>query len=216
MVAIIIPGRSGPLVAGGTAAAIGATWNNSDKNADINLDGTKLVASATAGGPPAVCVRATSTIAANQLVYFEYTATLLGADVGCGFANSSDTLSGYPGNGTITGFCMRANSGLFQCALSANSGAALMPSVSQGDRIGVAWNSNTNLVWYRKNGGSWNPSLGGAQDPVAGTGGAATTMGSGPWYPIGFVLSGSNLDKITAAFASASWVDTVPSGFSQV
>lgn len=201
----------------GGYAAIGpaaVTWNPTDRDPDILLSGSNLTLSLTTGGAY-VAVRATSAILTNQKVYYEYTHGNRGFNLGCGFANAAENLGARPGAGTVTAFSLMANGGTFTCVTSADNGVQVMPTCEAGDRVGIAYNSQTSRAWFRKNGGTWNVSIAGGagQDPAggggAGSGGVIVVIDTGnPIFPIGYAFQ--NNDVLTANFGTVAFTDTPP------
>ena len=192
---------------GGTPAT---TWNPSDKSANITLDASNLVLTATAAN---AAVRSVASVGATQKVYFEVVYTTKVTGEGTGFSNSSQSLNAVCGNSSPSNaFCFIA--GLFFDQDSPDQLAAFTPSPAQGDNIGVAFDPNINRAWSRINGGAWNASHAGTQDPATGQGGAVVALQAGPYFAIGF--GQGNGDSLTTKFSSSSWSFSAPSGFTQV
>ncbi len=213
MVAIIIPGRNGPLVAGGTAAS-GAVWNSSDKSSGSTLDGTHLILSSTNTG---VGEGARSDLSHSTGKYYaEFTLTTLGFRVSIGIGNSSWPFANRPGNADFDS-CGVAESGDFYVA--GGSSALITGGIAQGDTVDIAVDLTAQKFWARKNTQNWNTATGTVTtaNVASGTGGVSFSgvgPGSGPpWFLAGYQLSGGDL---TARFSSSSWLGgshDVPSGF---
>lgn len=92
-----------------------------------------------------------------------------------------------------------------------DSGFSLGPSYGAGDRIDVAIDTGLPAIWFRLNGGNWNNS--GAADPATGTGGWPTT---GTSMTTLYAAVAHDVAKSTAQFASGSWTNPAPSGFTQI
>ena len=211
-------GRLTLLGAGVSAvAAVSATWNPSDKAADVTLSNGNLTMTASAGPES---VRTGATVTSSQKVYYEIILDNRTFNPRIGFANSFSSLTVALGaDFPATSFGLGLNTGTYNCGGSASDATATLPGgMANGDRIGVAFNSLTLLIWFRLNNGAWNSVIGGAQDPAAGTGGLIVAPDTNhpldPYMAIAEASAGG--DQMTANFSSGSWVDTVPSGYTQL
>lgn len=193
------------IVVGGSSAT---TWNPSDKSAGITLSGGDLVATATANG---VGVRSIATVVTNQKVYFECVPAVNANNQMFGFALTTHGLTVQVGNdegsGISRSFGVRYT-GVYEDFASADDGAA-MPSWTTGDRVGIAYDDGTKRFWSRVNNGAWSNS----GDPAAGTGGRVVSV-TGTLYAC--VHIAFDTEVTTARFASTDWVDSAPSGFTQL
>ena len=183
------------------------TWNPSDKSASITLSGGDLVATAGAG---AQGVRSIAAVGASQKVYMEYVPTVNANDQQFGFALAThaltSTLGGSEG-GSSRSFGVKFG-GTYSDFTSADHNAA-MPSWTTSNRVGIAFDRGANLFWSRVNNGAWSNS----GDPAAGTGGRAVAV-AGTVYACLYI--GFSTEVTTANFSSATWVDSAPSGFTQL
>lgn len=197
--------------AGAVVAA--TTWNNSDKSADIGLSNGFLTLTVINSGRGAV--RTVASLATNQKLYFETTVNNLVDALGVGIANATLGLD------TVTGGFLTSPSnsggvrqdGLFLCADSPDNITNAIPAFTTGDTVDVAFNAATGKMWFRKNNGAWNASVGGGQDPAAGTGGLTLSV-TGPYFVVGW--GEDLLNQLSARFSSSSWLDTAPAGFTQL
>lgn len=95
-----------------------------------------------------------------------------------------------------------------------NTTISTIMTYTASDRIGVAVDSMKKLIWFRKNNGNWNNDIIGNQNPVGGVGGISfSTMSYGSLRLAWGGAISSTVAGVTAAFASASWTDTTPTGF---
>lgn len=141
----------------------------------------------------------------------------------------ADTIVGTMGPGIVAGdFNYNTQMGADRQALAYQSGGnirlngqnlAVISSYAQGDVIGIAYDPGSKLIWFRVNNGDWNND--GTADPATGVGGIDTNATSSLttaavfWpnsvYPgASFSVAGGCM---TAAFASADWAYSAPSGF---
>lgn len=174
-----------------------ATWNPSDKSANVTLSGANLVAASNTTATWE-SVRATQGKSSGKW-YYELTTTA--GDAIIGFADSGFSLATFLGNSassaglyssylengiTDTGASPPAQIGTFQFALDLSAGKA----------------------WVGK-AGTW---YGG--DPVAGTSPAFTWSGGTlTLYPAASVYDTGTSGTITANFGASTFVNSVPSGF---
>jgi hypothetical protein len=200
------------------AAASATTWNNSDKSSSkLVLSNSNRTVTYNNTGNTDEGIRSVATTTTNQKVYIEHVAgTGPGSGWMIGFAVVAAPLQfGVAQASPSLGFGFFTGSGIFYDADSANHVTACIPSLTVGDRIGIAFDTGALKTWARKNGGSWNPSIGGAQDPAAGTGGVAVVMTGSPYYA--FVgMDAITGDVFTTNFASSNWADAAPSGYTQL
>lgn len=196
-----------------TAAASATTWNPADKSSLITLTGpANLVWTC---GNNWANVRSIATLVSNQKVYFEQVATNITFANWIGVADSSADLTApfagaslSPAHAAVLG-----SSGAFRDGDSANDGA-IAAAYLTGDNIGVAFNSATLKIWFRKNGGSWNAGTAGTQDPATSQGGFTVSIVGSPFFALGG--GGDTGDSGTAKFSSSDWTYAAPSGFTQL
>lgn len=78
-----------------------------------------------------------------------------------------------------------------------------------GDNWGIAIDLTAGLVWFRRNGGSWNTN--GSADPATGVGGVSFTLGAyAPYIRFATVANG---EVMTADFGASAYSNPAPSGF---
>lgn len=92
-----------------------------------------------------------------------------------------------------------------------DSGFSLGAAIVAGDRVDIAIDTGLPAIWFRLNNGNWNNS--GAADPATGTGGWPTT---GTSMTTLYAAVAHDVAKSTAQFASGSWTNPAPSGFTQI
>lgn len=180
-------------------------FDSAQKGAAVTLSGSDLVATVSSGTGH---VRGSHPI--SGLTYFEMTlgATLSGSStIGVAAGNAGltslvgagDASVGYNKDGTV-----KIN----------NSNVATIMTYTASDRIGVAVDWARLLIWFRKNNGNWNNDVIGNQNPVGAVGGISlANLVGGTVFP---AWGGSATASATAAFASGSWTDTAPTGYSTV
>ncbi len=144
-----------------------------------------------------------STIPMTGKIYIEHHVDAMPFTMRYGFCTAATTVGNgitSPGATSPSTAAYVGQDGKFVCADSANNGTALIPSFTVGDNIDLAVDTVARLLWARKNGGAWNASAAGGQDPVAGTGGAALTF-SGPLFAI---VNTEDAAQTTTNFGPAS------------
>lgn len=191
-------------VVGGTPAAPAVTWNPSDRDADITLSGSNLIASST-GAAAQGSIRATLG-RSTGLYYFEARIDAIGnAFILVGAAKASFTVSGQylgePAAVESVGYF-----GVDGTALFSASGGAYGTTYTTGDVIGVAINFTTGKIWFSKN-NTWQNS----GDPVAGTGQAWAGI-TGEYFPALSMFT--NTYQVTGRFKVSSFTYSPPTGFS--
>jgi hypothetical protein len=200
--------------AGSPATVANLTWNPSDKNTDVTLSGGDLTMTSTASN---VGARSNGKGAVNQLIFIEIVCDNRGFDPCIGFASSAESLAQRPGiSSPSESFGVRGVNGFFNEGGNPSDGTALLAgALNNGDVVGIAYNTNTNVVWMNVNGTSaWNAGTAASStfDPATGTGGMALV--GGPYYfPI---ATCTNTDQMTGRFNSSSWGFTAPSGYSMM
>lgn len=180
-------------------------FSSSRKGAAVTLSGSDLVATVSSGTGSVL-----TNIPVSGLSYWEITlgATLSGSStIGVGAGNTTltsligagTTSMGYNKDGTV-----KIN----------NSNVATIMTYTASDRIGVAVDYARGLIWFRKNNGNWNNDVIGNQNPVGAVGGISmASLLAGSIFP---AWGGSATSSATAVFASGSWTDTAPTGYSSV
>lgn len=193
------------VTASGGGSIIATTWDSGKKSAGITLTTPLIATNASGSGVDGVM----SVDGITGKVYFEIVWTVYPGSAGSGFmaigcGNTSATLTvGLLGSTNAGGYRDDHN-------VLYNFGGSPGPSANSGlnDRIGVAIDRTNNKFYVRVNNGSWN---GTTDNPATNTGGLDISGISGTAYA--FHQSSSFSYASTVMFASASWVDTAPSGF---
>lgn len=80
-----------------------------------------------------------------------------------------------------------------------------------GDIIDVAIDITADLMWIRRNGGAWNPNIGGTQNPATDTGGISIAAVTGALFVAGAAAEVG--DSITANYGATSFNYSAPSGY---
>lgn len=195
-----------------SAAPIPTSWNPSDASTSLNITNLNLTFTSNGATSPAGSVRSLNTAKSSQKVYFENHVDTQNFRPEIGFANSTFSLSsGQIGLGADSWGVREDGS----CWFNTNGGTACLgSSYTTGDTVDIAMDIGNLLFWARKNGGGWNPGVGGSPDPGSGVGGISITVNSGPYYACGFAYNSG--DGMTSTFASVSWARVAPSGFTQI
>lgn len=132
-----------PFIIAPTAGYVGqaelATWNPADKSANITLDATGLIATATGGG----MVRDNTAVAAK--VHFETTAGAAGA-YNIGLANAGAALAGYPGIDADS-IGLNPNGSVYNNGVIGGAGIGV---VNPGDVIGYEVDTVAKLIYFMK------------------------------------------------------------------
>lgn len=180
-----------------------ATWNPSDKSANITLSGGNLIA--TLSSATFDNVRATKSASAGKY-YYEITngagislsyvgVAASGVSLTSALGNSTNTVA-YGSNGNVN------TNGSFSAAIG---------TYTDGDRIDMALDLDNGKVWFRKNGGNWNAD--GSANPTTNTNGIDINNNgtiTGPFFPAGGM---SFTTSQTANFGGSTYTGTPPSGF---
>lgn len=203
------------------------TWDPLNKHADLVLSNGNLTAGYPIGNdansfPPLLGwpVRATTPVTAGQLKYWELQVVLeTGGYLSVGVASAAWALDGIDwlgsGNTTDSGLGWYTEGGIYPL------GDVPLPAFAEGDRLKFAVRYDDNSFFFKKNGGDWNDDP--LADPATNTGGAslADLIGKDiyPAFFSSYVEQGSpDLvgSTVTAHFASSSWQDAAPAGFSAI
>lgn len=212
MVAIIVPGRFGPIIVGGTSAgASTTTWNPSDKNAGITLSNGDLTATATSASSKVV-----RSVASHSSGKYFCSFHLDGPDsaafrVAVGVADSTQSLSGDLGlSGVHSAGVYDVDGVLYQSG--GNSAVFTSTNPIIGDIVDMALDIDNLKIWFRRNGGNWNNN--GSADPATNVGGATIFAISTPMFVAGELLNTSTTTALTANFGGSAYTYAAPSGFS--
>lgn len=196
-----------------TVALVATTWNASDQ-LGVTVSNAGRTATKTAAGNTNTGIRSIDHTVTNQQVYVEHLVGQKTFSFYFGFSTVSASLSGPAGSNTPSAAFFLSSAGGFTCQDSVNTGTIVTAAWGNGDRIDVAFDTGTALVWFRLNGGSWNPSVAGTQNPATGQGGMAVPF-AGPYYA-NWGADNNTGDNITSNFDSANWVGAAPSGFTKL
>lgn len=195
------------------------TWNPSDKNAAITLS-TTTDTNDTATRPVAgawVGVRATAGYTTTGKYYFEVKVSHKDSDQWiAGILNSQGTLASYVGSDTHgCGYQTQGSTWNGGGSMSFNG-----PSAVDGDVLGFAVDFGNNKIWCKNvtTGSNWNNNA--SANPATNVNGntisAATVTNGNTVFPAwaGFGSGVSGVAIINTGHGSASFVGTIPSGFS--
>lgn len=175
-------------------------WNPADVGGPGVVSGSNLTFSTSTGGNAGV--RSTNPLNAGR-AYFEITIGVQGGGAyNAGVVNGSATPEVDTGNPISHGAAIVWANGNISPSGSLGAG------FSNGDLCCIAVDLGSKLIWFRKNGGSWN---GGANNPATSVGGISFSP-TGPFHAFGGLTIGSS--SLTANFGATSFVHSVPSGFS--
>lgn len=196
-----------PMTGGGKGVPGGAptptTLNPSDKAAGIALSGGNLVATGSGN------VRSTSSHSTGKFYYEVVFDATAGSSYnhGTGFANSTASLTAGPGSPDTNSIAIYMGDVNIYAAggTAGSSGIFLNP----GDRVGIAIDIGSALMWVRSNGGNWNNNV--LNNPTTGVGGVSVAGVSTPWFVIS---SGNVVNAInTYNFCATACVDIPPSTY---
>ncbi len=185
------------------------TWDPLKKNAQVVLNGTKLVAS-----HPAVATWATVLAVAGATTgkkYWEYIIAEPNAQAFAGMANTTADLTA-----NIGAAAPGADSLGVGPDGKVNVNAITLTTVhitSNGDTVALAVDIGAKLFWHKNltAGGGWNNT---GADPGAGTGGIdISSINAGPYFAAGTVSNTAGADTMTANFGGSAYAGAVPSGF---
>lgn len=185
----LIPARFGTLAA--------------DKNGSISLTAGNTTAEGGGTSSSSLQVVRSDKVPFSGKRYAEFLveAQIANINVGIGYGISTSEYWGQDSNSV--GYA--ASGQVFKGA----SVTATFASYGAGDRIMLAFDSDTGRVWFGKN-GVWNG------DPAAGTGQAATistpTLSSGPRFGATLRRSG---DRVQLVSMPSDWTYSPPTGFGQ-
>ena len=172
-----------------------ATWNPSDKHADVTLTGWNLIA--TSSQTTWRNARATIWVSSWKW-YWEYKVTGGAIETMSAIGTSSATLWGswatYPGSDTFSYWYY----GSWGNKFTNNSSSAYGSGYTTNDVIGVALDMNAwTLIFYKNNVSQWT----------------AYTGLSGTFFPI--IGLNANGQQVTANFWATTMTYTAPSGYNQ-
>ena len=172
-----------------------ATWNPSDKHADVTLTGWNLIATSL----QTTWRNARATIwVSSWKWYWEYKVTWGAVETMSAIGTSSATLGGswitYPGSDTFSYWYY----GNWGNKYNNSSWSAYGSWYTTGDIIGIALDMNSwTLIFYKNNVSQWT----------------AYTWLSGTFFPI--VGLDANGQQVTANFWATTMTYTAPAGYNQ-
>ena len=222
-----------------TVSPATAWWQSRDSNYNVNITSGGSPATAfdpttafgqlafsnsnrtvahTGGGNTNDGVWTVSGTTTNQKVYVETSIVGVTFSLEMGFANDKTLVGNRFGGSNVspTKGWLVSTGGAFACLDSVDNNTTLIPVFTTGDTVDYAFDTSVLKGWVRKNGGAWNASIGGTQDPATNQGGVATTITGGGPYFFFYGADGGNGDQVTATFASGSWARSAPAGFTQL
>lgn len=181
------------------------TWDANNKSATETLSGGNLTATSSGLGT----VGATRVLT-SPLSYFEANPTTLTGTVAVGLVNRNYNMA----SGTILG--TDANGIGFKSTgvvVINNATVATIFTYVNTDKIGVAIDLSRQLIWFTKNGTTWNNDIIANQNPVGTVGGISLAT----------MTLGSAIPAISGSLTGAVWVGvfsgftyTAPTGFNSV
>ena len=200
-----------PMTGGGkgTPLVVFATWDPSNKSANITLSGGNLVATRAAGVSSPNAVRSTTSYTTEKK-YAECTITNspgTGGTTGLGLCNASFlfTGGGYVGS-TNTGIGYYSDGNVYRN----NASVGTIATFTSGDVICMAVDATARLAWWRKNGGNWNNN--GAADPATGANGIDISAVTGALFA---AVEADNVGEIlTINFGATAYAQAVPGNYS--
>lgn len=181
-----------------TKSASTTTLNPSDKAAAVTLSGGNLIMTTSSGPANARSIASHS----SGKYYFEvvFSAAAINTfDKAVGIANSTQSLTGFPTEGT----------GGADSATIFQSSASFGVTVGVSDRLGVAVDMTAKLIWMRVNGGNWGGNA--THNPATGVGGFDISSVSQPWFVLG--EGNANTAALTFNFGGSAYTDSAPAGF---
>jgi hypothetical protein len=145
--------------------------------------------------------------------YFEIkllTSTSNGNSIG--YMTPTDAITAAPASGNNkTGVILGSASSLIYTPNGISTGKDL-GAVAVNDVIGVAYDGDNSLLWFRKNAGNWNGDA--SANPATGAGGVVATIRQGYTPYVAFIVGGPSTDVMTGNFGQTTFAFTPPSGFS--
>lgn len=202
----MIPGIvAGVIRSAGPPVVTPAMLDPLNTGAGVTLSNLNLTATKASGGAAWRTSRSTYGPGAGKY-YFE--ATLVefsGSFIGIGLGDSSAAVSNFFGADQHGVFYV--NNGT---VYRGGSLVTTIQTTAEGQVVGVAFDVDAKLVWFRTAGGNWNNS--GTANPATGVGGIAFgSLMSGAIYPGAGVQTSPN-DRVTVNFGP-TFANTPPSGY---
>jgi hypothetical protein len=186
-------------------AITATTWNPSDKNANISLDASNLIA--TIGGAGAYkSLRAIASHSAGKYYYELLPTYSVATGVTIGVGNASASLSAAAGLSGFNSF------GYVDGSQNYINSSTILNSYTwvSGDTICIAFDIDHMTMWTRKNASNWNnnPSANPATNSL---GMDVSTLAAGPYFPMASGFTSG--DVLTTNFGGSAYAQTPPSGF---
>lgn len=184
------------------AASNYAVWNPLDSTLASISGGTREANLTIGNGVDLVirAVRATFQLPTTGKWYWECIWSNTTSTSYLGIGTAATSLSANLGSSSI-GYSYNPNGNKF----NNNSSSSYGNTFTNGDVIGVAFDSDNGKLYFSKN-GTWQAS----GDPVAGTNAAFTGLTSGPYFPMCSVYYG---DAWVCTFGQRPFAYTPPTGF---
>lgn len=192
---------------GFTTSAVPATWNPSDKDANITLSNGDLTATAGAG---VYVVRATGSASTGKK-YWEITvAASFSGNMRNGIANASQSLTIALGGGTSShnsvGF--ESSGTVYENGGSIGTGNSYT-TINKIAKIAV--DLTAKKIWVKVDSGNWNNDA--SANPATGTNGFSfASIAAGPYYPA-MSSNSPGPHTVTANFGATAFNSAAPSGF---
>ena len=198
----------------------GATWNPSDKSANLVLSSGNLTVTGSNGAFTVMGVRGTISKSTGKY-YWEITIV---EDTGfptffqIGVANAAVPITGGITGAGGLGVAL-VGDGAVTVSTDGTPVATLM-AYDEGDVVGLAVDFDNWRMWWRVNGGNWNNS--GTANPATNTEGVPLNSGSlvtfptgVPYFPIIYQLqiTADPPQQTIANFGATSYTNTPPAGF---
>jgi hypothetical protein len=144
--------------------------------------------------------------------YFEVTLqTSISNGNSIGYMTPSDSTTAAPAVGNNkTGVILGSTSSIIYTPNGVSTSKDL-GAVAVNDVIGVAYDGDNSLLWFRKNGGNWNND--GSANPATGAGGVFATIRQGYTPYVAFIAGGPSTDVMKGNFGATTFANTPPSGF---
>jgi hypothetical protein len=186
---------------------VATTWDSGNKSSGITLSGGSLVATAASSTNPSVV----ATRCATGKVYWEVTVTTQSSNFSVGFVGRSyNTGLGTLLGGDANGLGYRQGGAV----VLNNATLSTIQTFTQGSVVQVALDLQNLLVWFAVGGGNWNNS--GTANPATGVGGISFSAFAASYLPAFGAAVVTPNQVATAAFSSAGWTFSAPSGFQSV
>ena len=205
-----------PLVSMGrrftTSGGGGTTFDPSNTDSSLSLDGTDLICSMTGTTGNYSKSRSIGSFTTSQKIYFEMVCTTVGGNNWCiAIGNSLQQLGGGAYVNAVPAHAI----GIYA---NGYSGATTFCSTfTTSDVVSCAVDVSANLAWFRVRNLSWMDAIGGSQDPATASGGVDISTATTAGLPLFAFLQLNETSAIgTGVFGSSGWTQGAPSGFTQI